>query len=122
MSSTLTTRVLLGCGVAVAVAVAGVVLWRYRPLPFVVSEAPPSPTATEKPPSRRMRGSVLLLVTRPLRTSLTSSPAGRVLHRHLHEQRRQVLPLGHLAHLLLRRPRLEPLRRVEQLRQLLGTV
>ena len=46
MSSTLTTRVLLGCGVAVAVAVTGVVLWRYRPLPFVVAEAPPSPTAT----------------------------------------------------------------------------
>jgi len=46
MSSTLTTRVLLGCGVAVAVAVTGVVLWRYRPLPFVVADAPPSPTAT----------------------------------------------------------------------------
>jgi hypothetical protein len=33
-----------------------------------------SPTATEKPPSRRMRGSVLLLVARPFRTSLTPVP------------------------------------------------
>ena len=30
-----------------------------------------SPTATEKPPNRRMCGSVLLLVARPFRTSLT---------------------------------------------------
>jgi hypothetical protein len=36
------------------------------------SETTLSPTATEKPPNRRMCGSVLLLVVGPFRTSLTS--------------------------------------------------
>jgi hypothetical protein len=38
------------------------------------SETTLSPTATEKPPNRRMCGSLLLLVARPFRTSLTPVP------------------------------------------------